>query len=80
MFVNFGFDDVKYFTIGMIHKVTENETVRRVGRKVTEAVAGTAASFIVGKKLNEWFNKPKKVEAPAKVTEEVSEETAEVTA
>ena len=82
MFINFDFDDAKYFCKGLVVRIAENETVKKVASKVAVAAAGTTTSYIVSKKLHDWFDKPKKEEeAEAKgLNEDDSSKTIEVIA
>ena len=81
MFENFNFDNAKYFCIGMVERVKENETVKNVTKAVAGAAAAAITNFAVTKKLKEWYDKPTPVKAKSKgLKEEDTAETLEVIA
>lgn len=81
MFEKINFEDVKYFCLGMVERVKESETVKVVTRKVAGAAASAAASFVVTKKLKEWYDKPTPVKTKSKgLTDEDTAKTIEIIA
>lgn len=77
MFENFNFDNAKYFCMGMIERAKESETLK----KVAGAAASAATSFVVTKKLKEWYDKPTPVKAKSKgLKDEDTAETLEIIA
>ena len=77
MFEKIDLDNVKYFCMGMIERAKESETLK----KVAGAAASAATSFVVTKKLKEWYDKPTPVKAKSKgLTDEDTAKTIEIIA